>query len=142
MPPEKLLKNEKMQSIGIDTNILLEFRLKRQPGFEIAQKCFKQCIDGKINIYIPLPCILETEWVLRSFYKQPKEEIINFFEELFLVNNLDTDNKENTSFSINLYKQSREVSFTDCIIIKQIQSRDANFVTFDNNLSKLYKSLR
>jgi len=79
---------------------------------------------------------------LRSFYKQPKEEIINFFEELFLVNNLDTDNKENTSFSINLYKQSREVSFTDCIIIKQIQSRDANFVTFDNNLSKLYKLLQ
>lgn len=130
-----------MRVLGIDTNVLLDYRLKRQPGFEQVYKYFKQCLEGKIQVYVPLPCILETEWVLRSFYKRPRDEIVQFFEELLLIDNLETDNKESVKFSINLYQKSEKVSFTDCVIAKHIHEKGATLITFDNNLEKLYKSL-
>lgn len=124
---------------GIDTNVLLIFRLKRNPGFKIVQTLFEKCLEGKSKIYFPLPALLETEWVLRSFYKEPKEKTIQFFEELLLIDNLLIDNKEEIKFSLNLYKNSNQVSFTDCVIVKQIQNQSTHFLTFDQDLEKLYK---
>lgn len=128
-----------MTIIGIDTNVLITYRLKRNPGFDIAFSLFEDCLEGKSQAYLPLPALLETEWVLRSFYKQPKEEVIQFFEELLLIDNLLIDTKEEVKFSLNLYKNSSQVSFTDCVIIKQIQNQASNFLTFDQDLEKLFK---
>lgn len=126
---------------GIDTNVLLTFLLKREPGFKVVKKLFEACLEGKTKIYLPLPALLETEWVLRSFYKQPKEKIVQFFEEMLLLDNLLIDNKEEVKFSLNLYKNSNQVSFTDCIIVNQIQNQATHFLTFDKDLEKIYQEL-
>ena len=69
-----------MRVTGIDTNVLLSFRLKREPGYKKAANLFEKCLEGKGKIYTPLPVLLETEWVLRYYYKEPKEKIVQFFE--------------------------------------------------------------
>lgn len=129
-----------MRTIGIDTNVLLTYRLKRQPYFTKALTAFENCLEGKIKIYLPEIVILETEWVLRSFYKQSKEQITSFFEELLLVDNLVLDNKDEMQLSLNFYKNNT-IGFTDSLIIQKIRNHDHDFLTFDQKLEKLYKSL-
>ena len=129
--------------IGLDTNVVLTYRLERGKEFKIVNNLFKECLTDKIKLYIPNPVILETEWTLRSFYKQTKEQIIEFFEELLSIENMVTDNKEIVKFALNLYKQSADVSFTDCLILIQIKNHpQALFLTFDKQLGKLYQSFQ
>src|SRR5258708_6186261 len=109
-----------MKTVGIDTNTLLTFRLKRKFGFEETQKLFEKCVDGKIKVYTPVPVLLEIEWVLRSFYKQTKVDIVKFLDELMIIPNLTTNRKEEFKFALNLYRESRQISFTDCLIVTQI----------------------
>lgn len=129
-----------MKTIGIDTNVLLTFRLKREPYFTKALSTFKDCLEGKVRIYLPEIVILESEWVLRSFYRQTKDQITAFFEELLLMDNLILDNKDEIQLSLNFYKNNA-VSLTDSVIIQKIRSHDHDFLTFDQKLEKLFQSL-
>jgi len=129
-----------VKTIGIDTNVLLTLRLHREPYFRKAKETFEKCLEGKIKIYLPLPALLEIEWVLRSFYKQPKEKITQFIDELLLIDNLLIDQKETLKFSLNLYKNNN-IAFTDCVIISQIQNKNYDLLTFDQNLDKIFKSI-
>jgi len=131
-----------VRTVAIDTNVLLTFRLKRGKEFAIINKHFGECSEGKIKIYIPLPVLLETEWVLRSFYRQQKDKIVSFFEELLALENLSVPNKPEVQLVVNLYKHSKGVSFTDSLIVTQIRNQKVDeFLTFDNRLSRLYQTL-
>lgn len=130
-----------MKIIGLDTNSLLDYRLKRTAGYKIIAKHFKECIKNKIRLYIPLPAFLETEWVLRSFYKQPKEKIVSFLEELLFLDDVLMDEKDDIAFSLNLYKENTAISLVDCLIVQQVRSKGYEFLTSDKILQKLYKAL-
>lgn len=130
-----------MKTVGIDSNVLITLKLQREPGFSKAKSHLRDCLDGKIKLFIPETALLETEWVLRSFYKQPKDKIVEYFEELLLIDNFLMDDKESIKSSLNLYKNSTGLSFTDCIIVKQIHDKGFHFLTFDQKLEKLFISL-
>lgn len=131
-----------MKTIAIDTNVILTFRLKREPGFKKTEKLFKDCLDGKLKILLTNTTLLETEWVLRSVYKEPKAKIVKFFEELTRIDNLVTPDKSNVRVTLNLYKENSGVGFTDCVILVETkQQRPDKFLTFDKQLQKLYKAL-
>ncbi len=131
-----------MKTTAIDTNVLLDFALKRKPRYKSVSDLFQDCTNLKVRIYISLAIFLEAEWVLRSYYKQPKEIITSFFEELILIPNLMTDKKDNLKLSLSLYKNSKQISFTDCMILVQIKNyKSDEFLTFDKNLEKVYNSL-
>ena len=129
-----------MKTIGIDSNVLISLRLKR-PGYLKAKHYLQQCLAGKLNLFLPQATILETDWVLRSVYKHPKERIIEYFEELLLVPNITSDQKQSVVAALSLYKTTHNVSFTDCVIAQQIHSREYDFLTFDEDLEKLFHSL-
>jgi len=130
-----------MKTVGIDTNALLSFRLQREPTSNEVKKLFEQSLENKTKLYIPFPVILEVEWVLRSYYKQNKEAILPFFEEMLLLGNVLTDYKEEIKFALNLYRNSNKISFTDAIIVSIVKSKGYDFLTFDRDLEKTYQSL-
>lgn len=129
-----------MKTIALDTNALLNYRLERKPYFQEVKKVFELCLDGKEEIFIPSPVFLECEWVLRSYYKQSKDQIIIFFQELLLLDGIILKDKKDLELALNLYKNSSGISFTDCVILNQIQSFGPDeFLTFDENLKKVYQ---
>lgn len=130
-----------MKTVGIDTNALLAFRLQREPASNEVKRLFEQSIENKAKIYVPLPVILEVEWVLRSYYHQNKEAVLSFFEELLLIDKVLTEYKEEIKFALNLYRNSNKISFTDSIIVSIIKSKDYEFLTFDRELEKTHQNL-
>lgn len=129
-----------MKTVGIDTNVLLTYRLQREPGFKKANDLFKDCVEGTIQIFLPSAVILETEWTLRSNYKQSREQVITFFKELLHIDALIIKDKSDIEHALSLYEVSSGVGFTDCFILVQIQDNGADsFLTFDEKLKKFYQ---
>ncbi|MEK7521879.1 MAG: PIN domain-containing protein [Patescibacteria group bacterium] len=130
-----------MKTIAIDTNVLLTLALQRPYKQKEIQALFKKCKEQRLFIFVPTPAILEFEWVMRSFYKQERLLIAEFFEEMFLMENIKNDAKEILRFAVNIYKTNKSVSFTDCLIVSQIHDSSFDFFTLDDNLEKLHKGL-
>lgn len=130
-----------MKITGIDTNALLSFRLNREPYVNEVKRLLEQALKNSAKIYIPIPVILEVEWVLRSYYKQGKDAILPFFDELLKIGSVMTDSKDEIKLALNSYRESSSISFSDSIIVILVQSKDYDFLTFDHNLKKIYKSL-
>ena len=129
-----------MKTLALDTNALLNYRLERKPYFREVKRSFELCLDGKAEIFIPEPVFLKCEWVLRSFYKQSKDQIIKFSQELLLLDGIILKDKKELELALNLYKNSPGISFTDCVILNQIQSFGPDeFLTFDEDLKKVYQ---
>lgn len=131
-----------MKRIAIDTNVLLDFQLQRAPGYKLAKKLITDCLEDRIEIAIPPIVFPEMEWVLRSVYKDPKDSIINFFEELLLIEKVITKDKIEIQLALELFKTTSKVNFTDTLILVQAQQfQPDEFLTFDEELKKIYKGL-
>lgn len=130
-----------MHTTALDTNAILNYRLDRKPHSDKVRTIFERALEGKEQIFIPVVVFLECEWVLRSYYKQSKDQIIKFFQELLLIENILLQDKKDVELTLNLYK-SHSISFTDCMILIQIQNvHPDQFLTFDEELQKIYESL-
>ena len=124
--------------VAIDTNVLLDFRLKRQPGFDKAQKLISEALSKKLQILIPNIVFPEIEWFLRSYYKQPKDSIVNFLEDLLVLEGVILEDKSRMQQSVNIFRES-SLKFTDAIILVQVQKfKPEEFLPFDENLRKFY----
>lgn len=129
-----------MKILAIDTNVLLDFQLKRHPRFNQVKKIFEDCVDKKIQIFIPQVVFPEIEWVMRSHYKESKDKIIDFFEELLDLEGVILENKPEMQQAVNIFKFAN-IKFTDSIIAAQMQRiKPDEFLTFDEDLQKFYQN--
>lgn len=127
-----------MKTIALDTNVLLSFRLKRLPHFSEAERLIKECLDKKFYLYISSAVFLEVEWVLRSYYKQTKSEIVTFFQEILALDNLISKDRKILESAVTLYDQ-HNISFTDSVVLAEILDQGVDdFNSFDEDLDKLY----
>lgn len=126
--------------VAVDTNVLLDYRLKRNPGFNKVHSLLEDCLEGRTRIFIPNIVFPELEWVLRSFYKQPKGLIVKFLESLFALEGILTEDKSLIQNALSIFSQSN-LKFTDAIILNQVQNFGPDeFLTFDENLKKIYQA--
>lgn len=134
------MKNVHMtKTVAVDTNVLLDYRLKRNPGFDKSFQLISDCLSGQVQIFIPNIVLPELEWVLRSYYKQEKDLIVKFLEDLLTLEGVLTKDKISMQHALNLFRQSN-IKFTDSIILTQVQNfQPDEFLTFDENLIKLYQ---
>ncbi len=127
------------KTVAVDTNVLLDYLFKRDPGFSRAFQLVEKCLADKVQIFIPNIVFPELEWVLRSFYKQPRAFIVEFLEGLLVMDGVLTEDKISIQQALNLYRQSN-IKFADSIILIQIQNFNPDeFLTFDKDLKKLYQ---
>lgn len=129
-----------IRTVAVDTNVLLDFLFKREPGFLKVSKLFDSCKTGKLKIFVPDIVFPELEWVVRSFYKQPKAFIIDFIETLLVLEGIVTEDKNSLQQSINLFRELN-IKFTDAIILTQVEKfQPDEFLTFDEDLQEIYQS--
>lgn len=126
------------RSIIIDTNILLDLILKREPNYSKNLSIFNNCESNQIEIIILKPVILEFEWVLRSFYKIPREKLVEYLWGL--VDSFSIDQKLIVETAVNLYQLNQSISFTDAVIISEAKLTYplSDFLTEDASLRKIF----
>ncbi len=70
----------------LDANILIRFLTGNPSGqAAAAQQLLKQAMDGKIELELTELCLAEVVWVLQSFYRCPRTQIIKHLQSFLIT---------------------------------------------------------
>jgi len=92
--------------IAFDTNLLVRLAVNDdEKQAEIAEVL----LDSN-EVFISRTVLLETEWVLRSVYKNSRAEISLYFENILITKNLHVENAIEVSHALKWYKLGADLA--------------------------------
>jgi len=118
--------------IAVDTNLLVRILTNDDPNQ--ARRALK--ILNTDDIFIPKTVLLETEWVLRHAYEIDRSNIINGFQKLLGLSNVNLEDPDTIYQAISWYENKYD--FADALHLASSR-RCVSFATFDRSLIKKAK---
>ncbi|MBR1647081.1 MAG: PIN domain-containing protein [Selenomonadaceae bacterium] len=122
-----------MAKILIDTNVVLRYLLRDHP---------KQSMQAKKAVEIGaviLPEVLvETVHALKNIYRVDRQTIAASL--MTLLNEVEIERKQVMVHAVELYADSQDMDFMDCIIIAYFDIENIRVFTFDPKLNRVPKS--
>jgi predicted nucleic-acid-binding protein len=126
-----------METVYVYTNVFLRYLLKDDLAlYRRAEVIFDKAKKAQVKLLVPNIVIFEIAFVLKSVYKETKEEVIQKIESLIASRYLFIDDAPTLRQAITLYKNSSN-SFVDCFLIAKSQAEGYKLFTFDKKLSVL-----
>lgn len=124
--------------LGIDTNILIRFLVRDDEAqFEKARKLIKREIAAGCRVFVNQLVLMETEWVLRSRYAVPKNQIIEAISGLLNATDVQFEDEPAIEEALFVWKDSI-ADFADCLIgAKNRRLGCRATATFDAKASRL-----
>lgn len=117
----------------LDTNYLIRFftcDIKTQ-----AQKA-KKIIENTDNLYISVIVAAETVYILQKHYQVDKKNIISALTNLLKQPNISAEKFVIKALEIYL---ENHVSFYDCLLLAEAIEKNADLVSFDQKLVKVFQ---
>ena len=116
-----------VNKILIDTNVLLDYLLEREPFVEEAKEIIRACTDGKVKGCIAAHSIPNMFFILRKdFDEKERREILLNLCKIFYVEGIDkvkiVSGLENSKFS----------DFEDCLQMECAKSYEADYIVTRN----------
>ena len=111
----------------IDSDVVLDFLIKREPFFETSGKVVELCSRNKVDGYMAAHSITNLFYLLRKDFsdEERREAILNLFD-IFTIEQIDSD-KLRTALENKDFKD-----FEDCLQVECALSIDADFVVTRN----------
>jgi predicted nucleic-acid-binding protein len=124
--------------LGIDTNVLVRFLVRDDDAqFEKARKLIKREVAAGRRVFINQLVLMETEWVLRSRYVVPKNQIIEAISRVLNATDVQFEDESAIEEALFIWKDST-ADFADCLIgAKNRRLGCRATATFDVKASKL-----
>jgi predicted nucleic-acid-binding protein len=124
--------------LGIDTNVLVLFLVRDDEAqFEKARKLIKREVVAGRRVFVNQLVLMETEWVLRSRYAVPKNQIIEAISGLLDATDVQFENEPAIEEALFMWKDA-SADFADCLIgTKNRRLGCRATVSFDVKASKL-----
>lgn len=126
--------------IFVDTNIFLRFFLKDVKNqYQEAEDLFLKSADGKVELISSTIVLFELKWVLGSYYRLSKDQVISVLYKVLLLK-IEFDERDIIQRMLDLYSTSN-LSLEDCYNLIFTQDRQVKeFKTFDKKLLKVFKT--
>ena len=112
----------------IDTNIILDFLLKRSPFYESAKEIMRICSREDVNGIAALHTITNIWYILRKLPDETRRSVLISICELLHV--VGTSHSE----VVNALKTSGFKDFEDCVQTKCAQSSGADYIITRNKV--------
>ena len=124
--------------LGIDTNVLVRFLVRDDEAqFEKTHKLIKREVAAGRRIFVNQLVLMETEWVLRSRYDLPKNQIIEAISGLLEAADLQFEDEPSVEEALFIWKDSA-ADFADCLIGSKNRRLGCRATaTFDAKASRL-----
>ena len=124
--------------LGIDTNVLVRFLVRDdETQFEKARKLIKREVAAGRRVFVNQLVLMETEWVLRSRYVVPKNQIIEAISGLLDATDVQFEDEPSIEEALFMWKDAT-ADFADCLIgTKNRRMGCKATVSFDVKASKL-----
>ena len=116
----------------IDTNLLVRYLTEDDPSkANDVRRLLLRATQGELVLLIPSVVIAELVWVLQSFYKLDREEIVPLLNAILRTRGVEVSDKVIVSDAIALYGESA-IDFIDAWIVAFAKATDVRAVyTFD-----------
>ncbi len=102
--------------LGIDTNVLVRFLVRDdETQFEKARKLIRREVAAGRTIFVNQLVLMETEWVLRSRYAVPKNQIIEAISGLLDATEIQFEDEPAIEEALFMWKDTT-ADFADCLI--------------------------
>lgn len=129
------------QLVIVDTNVILRYLRQDNPVLSPkAKELFEQAQKGKFLVYLDETVVVETVGVLKTYYKSPKNLVVEKISKLLYLPLIVNPRKKLISKALNLYFNSSKLSYIDCWLFVLSQEEKMELETFDKNLQKLQKN--
>ncbi len=124
--------------LGIDTNVLVRFLVRDDEAqFEKTRKLIKREIAAGRRVFVNQLVLMESEWVLRSRYAVPKNQIIEAISGLLDATDIQFEDEPSIEEALFMWKDAT-ADFADCLIgAKNRRLGCRATVSFDVKASKL-----
>ena len=126
--PKRNLRKQKSMKILVDTNIILDVLLKREPHIKAAQIIMTKCADREITGYLAAHSIPNIFYVLRKNYSQEeRRKFIRNLCEIFRISDLSAekimsaiDNEQFSDFEDCLQEECAVAETVDYIVSRNL----------------------
>ncbi|TXH03967.1 MAG: type II toxin-antitoxin system VapC family toxin [Candidatus Moraniibacteriota bacterium] len=126
-----------MKSYILDSNIILRYIVQENTPANIkARQYFEQANNDQLTLVIDNIVVAEVVWVLKSFYKAPKEDIYNSLKIILTHKNIIMTNKKLILETLEYY-YTHNLSYIDCYLHCLAKAKNLSLATFDKKLSKI-----
>ena len=115
--------------IAVDTNLLVRLLTNDDP----IQAGLALKLLNTDDVFIPKTVLLETEWVLRHAYDIDRSNIVNGFQKLLGLPNVNVEDLDSIYQAISWYEN--KFDFADALHLAS-SKRCESFATFDRSLTK------
>ena len=102
--------------LGIDTNVLVRFLVRDdEVQFDKARKLIKREVAAGRRVLVNQLVLMEAEWVLRSRYAVPKNQIIAAISGLLDATDVQFEDEPAIEEALFIWKDAT-ADFADCLI--------------------------
>ena len=126
-----------VNKILVDTNVLLDYLLEREPFFEDAKKVILSCIDGNVKGCIAAHSISNMFFILRKDYSvKERREVLSDLCSIFDVEGIDKTkllaglaNEDFSDFEDCLQMECAKAFGAEYIVTRNISDYESSEVT-------------
>ncbi len=130
-------KKSMVNKILVDTNILLDYLLEREPFFDDAKRVILSCIDGNVKGCIAAHSISNMFFILRKDYSvKERREVLSNLCSIFDVEGIDKTkllaglaNKDFSDFEDCLQMECAKAYGAEYIVTRNISDYEASEVS-------------
>lgn len=120
-------KKNMVNKILIDTNVLLDYLLMREPFYKDAEKIVYDCVEGKVKGCIAAHSVTNMFFILRKNYNsRERREILSSLFSIFDVEGID---KTKLLFGL---QNEDFTDFEDCLQMECARSYGAEYIITRN----------
>ena len=123
----------------LDTNIFSRLTVKDVPAMAADCKVLLSAIGtGQANACTSSLVLAEVSWLLQSFYKLSKADVLEVLQGIVGIQNLYITDQTNAVVALTYYERYK-IKFVDCLIASHpdIQSGKLVVVSYDKDFDKL-----
>lgn len=140
----------KQKKFVLDTSVLIEYIIEREPYRRKVEEIFNKSIQGEIQLYIPITTLSEVIYVASRVYEaanipNPNEEAINYIEWIETKTTL-IEITEEIALRAGELKKKLRIALPDCYVIAAAESinaiplfkrKEREMIPIEENLRKL-----
>lgn len=123
---------------ALDTNVLVRYIVEDDAAqLATARRLISRCVNEGLTLFVPVTVVLELEWVLRSSFGFPKDEVLLALAGLLSAAELSFESERAIEVAVQLFRQG-VADFADCLhIALAAQAGEQPLWTFDKGAAKV-----
>jgi predicted nucleic-acid-binding protein len=123
---------------ALDTNVLVRYVVEDDAAqLAAAKRLISRCVGEGLALFVPVTVVLELEWVLRSKFAFPKDDVLLTLSSLFSAAELSFESERALEVALQLFRKG-SADFADCLhIALATQAGEQPLWTFDKGAAKV-----